>query len=103
MINLINGSKMLVLSAVLAAGTAGVAFGMNSNSAQSNNQNYSTATVRQAQQQLKNDGYYTGSIDGVDGPMTHSAIRQFQRNDHLKVNGRLDRQTRQKLGVQNQS
>ena len=58
---------------------------------------YSHHMVRDAQLQLMNDGYYTGTIDGVDGPLTHAAIRQYQQDNNLAVNGHLDRQTRDSL------
>jgi peptidoglycan hydrolase-like protein with peptidoglycan-binding domain len=60
----------------------------------------SRSAVSNAQEQLKNDGYYNGRIDGIDGTMTHAAIRKYQRDNNLTVNGRLDRATRNKLGVQ---
>jgi peptidoglycan hydrolase-like protein with peptidoglycan-binding domain len=56
--------------------------------------------VRSAQQQLKTNGYYTGAIDGMNGPMTRAAIRKYQGDNNLAVNGRLDLQTREKLGLQ---
>jgi len=122
---IIKRSKILVFSIALAAGTAGIGFAQTGNS-QANNYganapatnagqnnsyaagtgiryNHSAATVRSAQEQLKNDGFYTGKIDGMDGPMTRSAIRQFQQSKNLAVNGRLDKQTCKALGVNNQS
>ena len=61
----------------------------------------SNAEIRSAQQQLKNAGFYSGSIDGVDGSSTRTAIRNYQSANNLKVNGKLDQETAQKLGVQN--
>ena len=55
--------------------------------------------VRQAQQKLKDDGDYTGQIDGLAGPQTHQAVMAYQKKNNLKVTGRLDRQTREKLGL----
>jgi peptidoglycan hydrolase-like protein with peptidoglycan-binding domain len=49
---------------------------------------------------LKNDGVYSGKIDGIDGPMTRAAIRKYQSTNNLAVNGRLDQQTRASLGLQ---
>lgn len=39
--------------------------------------------IRQSQTQLKNDGYYSGNIDGVDGPVTRQAIRKYQQSQNL--------------------
>ena len=62
---------------------------------------WSQAGIRTAQQQLKDSGYYNGSVDGIDGPATRAAIRKYQADKNLTVNGRLDRETRSKLGVSN--
>ncbi len=45
------------------------------------------ATVRAVQQQLAAQGYYTGAVDGVDGPMTRAAVRAFQADHGLPVTG----------------
>jgi peptidoglycan hydrolase-like protein with peptidoglycan-binding domain len=80
------------LSFVMAGGMAGFA-----TLAQAHG--YSRSEVCAAQQQLKNDGYYSGKLDCMNGPMTMSAIRNYQRDNNLAVNGRLDSQTRSKLGI----
>jgi peptidoglycan hydrolase-like protein with peptidoglycan-binding domain len=60
-----------------------------------------TATIRDAQRLLRSDGYYSGPVDGVDGPGTHAAIRRFQRDNGLAVTGRLTPRTLSTLGVPN--
>lgn len=62
-------------------------------------QTNSCTDVRGAQQQLQSSGYYKGSIDGMNGPMTRSAIRQYQKDNGLSTNGRLDNATCNKLGL----
>ncbi|HLI83618.1 MAG TPA: peptidoglycan-binding domain-containing protein [Bryobacteraceae bacterium] len=84
------------LSFVMAGGMAGFATFAYAHS-------YSQSEVRDAQQQLKDDGYYTGKIDGVNGQMTMDAIRNFQRDNNLNVTGQLDRQTADKLGIQSEA
>jgi hypothetical protein len=54
-------------------------------------------TVAAAQAELAKLGYYHGSIDGVVGPETETAVRQFQSVDNLPVTGQLDDQTLQAL------
>ncbi|MFA5041445.1 MAG: peptidoglycan-binding domain-containing protein [Bdellovibrionales bacterium] len=49
--------------------------------------------IRSAQEHLKHLGYYTGKIDGVMGPATKSAIRNFQREHGLKADGILGPKT----------
>ena len=60
---------------------------------------YSQTEAKSAQQKLKDDGYYNGKVDGIDGPMTHAAVRKYQQSQNLTVNGRLDRETCNSLGV----
>jgi peptidoglycan hydrolase-like protein with peptidoglycan-binding domain len=53
--------------------------------------------VLAAQQRLKDRGYYAGPVDGVMGPDTEAAVRAYQRDRRLTVNGQLDSQTTRAL------
>lgn len=57
------------------------------------------AHVREAQQALKDKGHDPGPIDGIMGPKTQAALRKFQQAEGLTTTGRLDDETRSKLGV----
>ena len=57
------------------------------------------STVRTIQQKLKNWGYYTGSVDGIYGPQTVSAVKYFQRKNNLTVDGIVGNQTLKALGI----
>ena len=59
--------------------------------------------VKAAQQALKDKGHDPGPIDGVMGPHTMQALKDFQKAEGLKATGRLDSQTREKLGVASSS
>jgi peptidoglycan hydrolase-like protein with peptidoglycan-binding domain len=59
-----------------------------------------SATVRQVQQALHQRGYYAGPADGIMGPGTQTALRNFQISENLEVTGRINRQTLTALGVQ---
>jgi peptidoglycan DL-endopeptidase LytE len=87
-----NYGKNLAMALVLAGGMMGMA---SIAQAQTN----SGSTIRNAQEQLKTDGYYNGAVDGVDGPATRAAIRKYQSDNQLTVNGRLDQATCNKLGL----
>jgi hypothetical protein len=50
--------------------------------------------VRTAQKHLNDLGYYTGKIDGIMGPGTRDAIKNFQRDHGLKTDGVLGPKTR---------
>ncbi|HEU5321443.1 MAG TPA: peptidoglycan-binding domain-containing protein [Methylomirabilota bacterium] len=56
--------------------------------------------VRAAQEALKQHGLYQGEVDGIAGPKTQSALREFQKKEGLKTTGRLDAETLAKLGVE---
>src|SRR5918998_6686305 len=47
---------------------------------------------------LKARGHYRGAIDGIAGPMTAAAIRDFQRAAGLEVDGLPGPRTRRALG-----
>ena len=49
--------------------------------------------IRWAQLELRNRGLYQGSLDGVLGPNTKRALRQFQRNKGLGQTASIDAQT----------
>ena len=53
----------------------------------------SSASVREAQQELSAAGFDPGPVDGVWGAQSSRAAQDFQRAHNLSVTGRLDRQT----------
>lgn len=59
--------------------------------------------IKKLQEALRDKGYYTGHIDGLMGPQTRTAIRQYQKSENLAATGRLDAQTAGRLGVGQES
>jgi phage tail tape-measure protein len=59
---------------------------------------HSDDSVRKAQVALNGHGYSL-SVDGVKGPATEHALRDFQAKQGLTATGRLDSETMNKLGV----
>lgn len=55
------------------------------------------ASVKKLQIRLAYLGYYSGSIDGKYGPLTKSAVKNFQRSTGLKVNGTANNETQIEL------
>jgi peptidoglycan hydrolase-like protein with peptidoglycan-binding domain len=55
--------------------------------------------IKKVQESLRDKGYYHAHVDGVVGPQTREAIRQYQQAENLPVTGRLDGETAGKLGV----
>ena len=62
-------------------------------------QGSSGTVVRQIQQRLKSWGYYFGNVDGIYGSATTAAVRKFQQNNGLYVDGIVGEQTAAKIGV----
>lgn len=58
----------------------------------------STSETRLVQQRLKSWGYYTGSVDGIYGSLTRSAVRKFQQTNGLQVDGIVGPQTAAAIG-----
>ena len=59
--------------------------------------------VEAVQRMLKEKGHDPGEIDGLMGPRTRQAIKDFQQKEGLTPSGRLDSPTRSKLGLQARS
>lgn len=57
--------------------------------------NYNT----RVQQRLKELGYYSGAVDGIIGTQTVAAIKNFQRDNGLTVDGIVGPKTAEKLGL----
>ena len=66
---------------------------------QSNAANLSKDEIRQAQQALDQKGFKAGQPDGVLGPETKNAIKDFQQKQGWNATGELDSQTLSALGV----
>lgn len=59
--------------------------------------------VRKIQTKLKNWGYYNGSVDGVYGWQTESAVRSFQKKNGLSVDGVAGTKTLNAMGIYSSS
>ncbi|HET8995700.1 MAG TPA: peptidoglycan-binding domain-containing protein [Acetobacteraceae bacterium] len=46
--------------------------------------------IRRVQANLKHDGLYRGRIDGVWGPKSEHAAREFQEHNHMNPTGKID-------------
>jgi peptidoglycan hydrolase-like protein with peptidoglycan-binding domain len=57
--------------------------------------------VRQLQEQLRRQEFYTGPIDGIFGAQTEDAVRRFQGTKSLNPTGVADSQTLAALGLFN--
>lgn len=97
------------LAGTLLAATSALAWGpqqgsrsggqssmMENRSSQAINQD----SVRDMQQALAQHGYRVGRVDGLMGPQTRQALRQFQQDEGMRATGQADQQTMAALGLQ---
>lgn len=63
----------------------------------------SGSEVTQIQTKLKNWGYYSGSVDGIYGSKTVSAVKKFQKKNGLTVDGIAGKATLSAMGIQSSS
>ena len=100
------------LSYLLIAGASAVSLGAVAGGEQKNTQdttqsqaqpqaaqNQSPELVKQAQEKLSAAGHDAGEADGMIGPKTQAALKEFQQSKGLEPSGQLDRQTLAELGV----
>ena len=59
--------------------------------------------VRTIQEKLKRWGYYTGSVDGIYGSLTVSAVKKFQQKNGLTVDGIAGPKTLTAMGITSSS
>jgi N-acetylmuramoyl-L-alanine amidase len=55
--------------------------------------------VANAQTALQEQGYYTGEVDGILGPLTRAALAQYQEASGLEPTGAIDEPTVESLGL----
>lgn len=68
-------------------------------SGQQGQQQMNQETVKQVQQKLSQSGHQL-QVDGIMGPKTQAALKDYQQQKGLKATGRLDQQTMASLGVE---
>lgn len=59
----------------------------------------SSDRVRQVQEALQAKGHDVGGVDGVMGPRTQAALRDYQQSQGMPSTGRLDASTLSGLGI----
>ena len=59
--------------------------------------------IKKVQSALKEKGFDPGPVDGLMGPKTEQALKQFQQANKLQVTGKPDQATMKALGVEEPS
>jgi peptidoglycan hydrolase-like protein with peptidoglycan-binding domain len=98
-----SGEEKMKARGAQKPGRMGKSGAENTGAKDSLGERWATQDVKKAQEGLKNKGHNPGSMDGVIGPQTRQAIRAFQNANGLKVTGRLDSETAEKLGIEKAS
>lgn len=88
----------LALIFILAA-PLGVCLALNGVNATEYSQALTVTENKAVQQKLKELGYYTGSVDGVYGQGTRSAVIAFQKANGLTADGIVGANTAKALGI----
>lgn len=57
------------------------------------------ANTTEVQKRLKKWGYYTGNVDGINGPKTIAAVKKFQKKYGLTQDGVVGPLTAAKMGI----
>ena len=55
--------------------------------------------VKELQQALNDQGYSAGPVDGIMGPQTQSAVRNYQEAQGMQASGEVDQETLSSLGL----
>ncbi len=56
--------------------------------------------LKLVQERLKAEGVYAGSVDGLMGPQTETALRRYQEKEGLPVSGAADEATLKQLQLE---
>ena len=89
----------IVLAIVLCFGIAGSVYSYYALTEQPSVTVASYSVNKQVQQKLKNLGYYKGAIDGIIGSQSKAAIKKFQKDYGLVVDGIIGPKTLAALGL----
>lgn len=98
---------IIITSLILVLCTSigvGVAIVQNKNSqtnqvAVSTTHDAAVANTKEVQTKLKKWGYYTGAVDGINGPQTIAAVKKFQKKYGLTADGVVGPLTAAKMGL----
>lgn len=88
-----------VAFAVLGTGGFVVTNYITSSNAQVAEAALTSSQTRTVQTKLKRWGYYTGTVDGIYGNKTRTAVKSFQRKNGLTADGIVGKKTAAAMGI----
>lgn len=86
-----------------ATGSALNSVGLGPGSPPASAQAQSSRLMRDAQAELQREGLYKGRIDGIDGPLTQQAVRDYQQREGLQQTAVLDQPTLERMNLANEA
>lgn len=90
---------ILCLALIFAVALGGTLYSINYSYSNQVATVATTSQNKQVQQKLKDLGYYSGAVDGIFGSQTIQAVKNFQRDYGLTVDGVVGKNTLAKLGL----
>jgi peptidoglycan hydrolase-like protein with peptidoglycan-binding domain len=87
----------LTLSMFLVAGCSSDSDSDSSDSSSSEEKEQPSDAVKELQKELKELGYYDGEVDGLYGSETEQAVKDFQKDEGLTVDGKYGPATHKAL------
>jgi peptidoglycan hydrolase-like protein with peptidoglycan-binding domain len=88
--------RQLVIAALAVSGAATLA---SANDTSKQISSSDSSNITQLQQALNDKGFNAGPVDGLNGPKTQAALKQFQQSQGIAASGKADSQTLAALGV----
>ncbi len=93
-------AKILLIAIIIMIIALGL-YGQHIAQALTLKEGQSGESVKALQQELKNQGFYSGNIDGYYGPLTVKAVRTMQERYGLSADGIAGEETLKALGLDN--
>lgn len=99
----VSTAGSLALSPAFAGEQAQAGAQGQSMGSQAGAQQASSETIRSVQQSLSEQGYDAGPVDGIMGPKTREALKEFQQAQGLDASGELNEQSLAEMGLEREA
>jgi peptidoglycan hydrolase-like protein with peptidoglycan-binding domain len=94
--------KHVAFAGITALAFSQLAFAGGGSAHQASAPGVEQSTIKQAQEKLSSQGLDV-TADGVLGPKTQAAVKEFQTKEGIQASGQLDQETLAALGVNEES
>lgn len=90
-------TNKLTADGIVGNGTAKILQAATNKTTNTTSISSNAMSIKEIQTALKTLGYYTGTVDGITGNKTKTAIKKFQTSNKLTANGVVGASTKSKL------